>query len=276
MLLWFCLTSLFHNSNSQTKIVPEEGKNQLIENKMEYFALEKYKDWEIDTKWLSREDKKFLKKQYERAIIWYLKEKIQVTRSSTLNPYTSIFVYNEKTSMLLTYVLQFYQFPIGTAKHYDENGILIKEIDYDKPYPFSLKELIEKIKEEYNIDLEDKEQQAVVSRQIQEDLQKPIYEVYLLNDEFNSKPNYILIDGQTGAVLFESNVNSRDEKAIPPLYQYLSKLKNKETEDNSYYKSYKGKNYTKKEWEAFQDEWHKNYEEQKNGRNFFFDNIFKK
>ena len=75
-------------------------------------------------------------------------------------------------------------------------------------------------------------------------------------------PNYetdcIVIDGTTGEILFKTTLSRYDEHALPPFDQYLEVLKNKEQEDNAFYKSYKGKDYTKKEWEAFEEEWYKN------------------
>ena len=47
----------------------------------------------------------------------------------------------------------FYNCLIGISKHYDPSGKLIKEIDEDAPYKFSLEDLIKMVKEEYHIDL---------------------------------------------------------------------------------------------------------------------------
>ncbi|OXA94730.1 hypothetical protein [Flavobacterium hercynium] len=248
-----------------------------VKHKMEYFTVEKYKDWEIDTDWTSSVDDKFLKKGSERVEIWFHDDKIQVEHSSILHPYTKTYVYNKKTSLLLVFLLEFYQFSIGILKTYDDTGILIKETNYDKPYVFTLQQLIEKIKKEQDIDLEDLTKKSIVDRREDTALQKPIYEVHLESKKSpDYQTDYFLIDGITGEVLFETTYFNRDEKSPTPYYQYLRLLKNKEIEDNSYYKSYKGKNYTKKEWEAFEEEWYRDFEEKKEGRNFFWDNIFKK
>ncbi|MEO8236487.1 MAG: hypothetical protein ABI576_00165 [Flavobacterium sp.] len=47
----------------------------------------------------------------------------------------------------------FYVFPIGITKEYDENGKLIKETNHDVPYKFSIDDLREKIKREYQVDI---------------------------------------------------------------------------------------------------------------------------
>ena len=47
----------------------------------------------------------------------------------------------------------YYDCLIGITKYYDESGKLIKEVDEDAPYKFSLEDVIKKVKTEYNIDL---------------------------------------------------------------------------------------------------------------------------
>ncbi|OXA94731.1 hypothetical protein B0A66_03110 [Flavobacterium hercynium] len=251
--------------------------NQQKTHKMEYFTIEKYKDWEIDTDHSSSENRKFLKKDNERVQILFDTEDIQVERTSILNPYKKVQVFRSSTKNLYAEGIEFYQIWIGIDKDYDEVGKVIEERDNDKPYIFSLQQLIEKIKKEQDIDLEDLTKKSIVDRREDTALQKPIYEVHLESKKSpDYQTDYFLIDGITGEVLFETIYFNRDEKSPTPYYQYLRLLKNKEIEDNSYYKSYKGKDYTKKEWEAFEEEWYRDFEEKKEGRNFFWDNIFKK
>lgn len=244
---------------------------------MQYFNIELYKDWEIDPRWPQREDRKFLKKENERLSLSFYKDKIHVERSSILNTYTKTTVYDKKTSVLRISLMEFYQFSIGIHKTYDEKGLLIKEVDNDKPYIFTLQRLIEKIKNEHSVDLEDRTQKSIVSRHVNKELGKPIYEVYIRSKEYpDTERDYFLIDGITGETLFKSSYPTRSAKPKTPVYEYINALKEKTTQDNSYYKSYKGKHYTKKEWNVFEEEWHRKEKEQKNGRNFFWDNIFNK
>ncbi|SMP12139.1 hypothetical protein SAMN06265346_103216 [Flavobacterium hercynium] len=244
---------------------------------MQYFNIELYKDWETDPAWSQTEDEKFLKKDNERLSLSYYDDKIQVERSSILNTYKKTAVYDKKTSLMRIFLTQFYQFSIGITKTYDETGLLINEVNNDKPYLFTLPQLIEKIKNENGADLEDRTQKSIVSRHVDQEIGKPIYEVYLRSKEYpDAKWEYFLIDGITGETLFITSYPTRSAKPKVPIYEYLKVLKQKKAEDNAYYKSYKGKHYTKKEWEIFEEEWHRKDEEQKNGRNFFWDNIFNK
>lgn len=274
LLLYFLATC---NCISQTTTVTEKTTNQIKKDKMQYFNIELYKDWETDPAWSQTEDQKFLKKDNERVSISYYDYKIQVVRSSILNTYKRTTVYDQKTSVLRIFLTQFYQFSIGTTKTYDETGLLITEVDNDKPYIFALPQLIEKIKNKNGVDLEDRAQKSIVSRHVAKEIGKPIYEVYLPSKEYpDTERDYFLIDGITGETLFKSSYPTRSAKPKVPLYEYQKTLRKKETEDNAYYKSYKGKHYTKKEWDIFEEEWHRKEEEQKNGRNFFWDNIFNK
>ncbi|PAM92815.1 hypothetical protein B4N84_22060 [Flavobacterium sp. IR1] len=274
ILLLVCLTALL-DCASQTK--KTKKNNQQKKHKMEYFTIEKYKDWEIDPDHSSSEDRKFLKKGNDRIEIRFSSNKIHVEKSSVINPYKKVQVFRSSTKNLYSEGTKFYQIWIGIDKAYDEVGKIIEEIDNDQFYTFSIQQLIEKIKREQDVDLEDLTQKSIVDRREDTALQKPIYEVHLESKKSQDyQTDYFLIDGITGEVLFETTYFNRDEKSPTPYYQYLRLLKNKEIEDNSYYKSYKGKDYTKKEWDAFEEEWFRDFEEKKEGRNFFWDNIFKK
>jgi hypothetical protein len=99
----------------------------------------------------------------------------------------------------------FYNFNIGKWTEYDSHGNLLKETDKDEPYPFTLKKLIEKVKKEFFIDLEDKRLENEVNRFQYEKLNNhPFYEIKLRSKEHNLKRDYILIDGISGEVLYKT------------------------------------------------------------------------
>lgn len=94
---------------------------------------------------------------------------------------------------------KFYNFPIENWVEYNENGVLIKEIDYEEPHKFSIKDLQKKIKKEFGIDIEEKNIGVSVSRSI--DL-PPQYNVRLpLFDNYSGSWSIILIDGITGDII---------------------------------------------------------------------------
>ena len=242
---------------------------------MEYFNIDKYKDWETNNDYSSAEESKFLKKENKKVEITIDKDKTYVTQSENQNPYENIFVYSNKTKMCIAFYREFYGINIGKMMQYDENGKLIKEKDYDKPYKFSLKEVIEKIKKEYEIDLEDLTQRCVLERFESVELnKKPLYTAYLRNNDTPGIMDYIVIDGTTGETLFKTDMELNGEGEKTPYYKYIESLKKAEQENNAYYKTYKGKDYTKKEWEVFEEKWYEDYK--KNKDRSFWDDIFKR
>lgn len=277
IIFFLCLITSC-NCSSQVK----NGKiknNKMTKTNIEYFNIEKYKDWETDDDWSSNESTKFLKKGNDKVEIYFYNEGIQVRIKSIKNPYEIVKGFSNYNKRLLGLTNNFYQFPIGIDKEYDENGIVVKEIDNDTPYVFSLNELLQKIKKEYNVDLEDLTQRASVTRRVDPYLNKPIYEVHLrksIEDIETNRYFYILIDATTGNVLYttSSYYKKGDDGSLSPFEEYYSALKKKETENNAYYKTYKGKDYTKKEWEAFEEEWYEDYKKNKNKG--FWDDIFKR
>ena len=200
---------------------------------MEYFNENEYKDWKLDPEHCSPEfpcedNDKFLMKGDERVRIGFYEEGIQLRKRKANSPYEIITGFSNKTRRLLIQGKEFYQMNIGIDKVYNENGECIKEIDWDKPYKFSIKDLIEKIQKEYHINLENKREGASVRRFEYEKLDnKPFYEVSIKSKENELKRDYILIDGKTGKTLFESFYYMKDENGKDPFDKYLESLKNK-------------------------------------------------
>jgi len=263
------LISLWNCASQSNKITKDN--NEIKNDTMEYFNIDKYKDWEVDTDHSLYENRKFLKKGNDRVEINFYKDGIVVQIISTINPYTVYKSYFRNNS-LQTIGKEFYQRNIGKWIFYNENGKIVKEIDNDKPYPFSMEQLIEKIKKEYNVNLEQKTPGTWANRSIPEELKKPVYEVHLAYKDHELKRQYVLIDGTTGKTLFTNDYFMNDDQSTPSFFLYLWSLEKAEQEDNAYYKTYQGKDYTKKEWEIFEEEWHKNYKENKNKG--FWDDIF--
>ena len=241
--------------------------NKIKKDTMEYFNMDKYKDWDVDNGHFFCEDRKFLKKGNDRIEINFYTDQIVCHISNTINDYKlykSYFI----NKNLNTIGRGFSMFNIGVWEIYDENGKMIEEIYNDRPYLFSLEQLIVKVKKEYNVDLETKVSGMLVNRMVSEDLKKPVYEVNLPCEDNDMKRRYILIDGTTGDTLFETFYFMQSEE-MSPFSRYLVALYNKKQEDNTYYKTYNCKDYTKKEWEAFEEEWYKDYKNKG-----FWDDIF--
>lgn len=204
-----------------SKTVNNSSKNHI----MEYFNINKYKNLEVDTEWSSTEIDKFLVKGNERVRISFYEEGIQLREQIVNSPYEIVKGFSNKTKKLLIVGKEFYKIPFGIDMTYDETGKPIKETNYDKPYKFSIHDLIEKVKKEYSIDLEDKKQGGSVRRFEEPKLNnKAFYEVTFESKENPLKRDYILIDGTTGETLYKSYYFTKGEGEYP--YDvYLKNLK---------------------------------------------------
>lgn len=112
--------------------------------------------------------------------------------------------YNKKGEITITGV-RFYDNGVNKWIYFNDKQEIIKEIDNDQPYPFTIEALAKLLKENYGIDLYDTTQIAMMSRYVDtENLHKPIYIINakqknnLINDL-----NCFLIDAETGKVLFQ-------------------------------------------------------------------------
>ncbi|MBS7229583.1 hypothetical protein KHA90_00980 [Flavobacterium psychroterrae] len=250
--------------------------NKIKKENMEYFNVDKYKDWEIDNSYSPNETTMFLKKANDRVGIFFRESTIQIETTNIQSPYGSIKVYYAKNKSLKSILCEFYTINIEIYKMYDVDGKLIKEINYEAPYKFTLKDAINKIKKEYEIDFENLTQKCVLERFESVELdKKPLYTAYLRNMDNPGIMDYIVIDGTTGETLFKTDMALNGEGDLPPYYKYIESLKKAEEEKTAYYKTYKGKDYTKEEWEVFEEEWYKNYQEKKKSKGFW-DDLFNK
>jgi len=230
-ILLFLWAVLLYGCNSQSQLLNKKIKKQ---NK-EYFNIDKYKDWEYDTDYFSNATSKNLKKDNDRVQIDIDDTSILVKMSNTQNNYT---IYkNYFLNKVLNYsLLEFYSSAIGKKRIYDEKGKLVKEVDNDAPYKFSIDQLIKKIKKDYDVDIEKKTKTVHVRRWLSFELNhKPLYCVsYDLKDE-SQKWKFVLVDGNTGETLFTTlfYFGCNDNETLDPYSQYLVNLRKKEKEDHA-------------------------------------------
>ena len=250
-----------------------QNSDNLLKNKqMEYSFLNKYKDWEIDDNYFSSIDNthKFYKKEDKRVKITLLETYSFIKESSVINPYSCIFVYDTKKEFLIASAKYFYNVEIGVGKQYDNIGKLIKEEDYDKGYSFSIENLVQKISNEYHINLEDIREEAFVKRRKEKD--ELYYEVHIKDKKLFDKYRYILVDGKEGTILFDTLYNFRGYNEVSPFDQYLKSLKYKKNNSKTT-TSFNGKTYTEEEWKAFEQEQWEKYQANKNHKSFW-DKLF--
>lgn len=95
---------------------------------------------------------------------------------------------------------------IGTSKVYDENGDIIKTFDYTRPeFTFTIEQVAEKMKSDYNIDLYNTDDNWVLFAFDESDAAKKSYIwVVWYKSKYkygeNRKEKAFVIDGQTGVL----------------------------------------------------------------------------
>lgn len=212
---------LFNSCNAQKRIK--------IKDSMQYYNINQYKDWEYDPEWClpqepcSRENSHFyLMKGNERIRVWRDDEIIKVERSSVSNPYTFHKSYSSKNKILLSEWIEFYRTFTGIDRQYNEIGKLILQKDQDKPYPFSIEDLIKKFKNEYSVDIENRKNVRNVYRgEEMINTGIPIYRVILKTEVENKWVEY-LINGNTGKTLYILKIFEGDETDI--IDEYLKSI----------------------------------------------------
>ena len=165
--------------------------------------------------------------------MWRDKElkEVYIIHKNKNNPYKKIKSYDQKTGHLIFEKEEFggQYCKIGTTKEYDrETGKLIKETNHEALYPFSLPDLIQKFKKEYNTDIENPETilNSACYRYTKEACYKnqPVYAVSVLRD--TSYEAYY-IDGKTGETLFYLSQSLDPDKEVEPGEAFCKAMKDK-------------------------------------------------
>ena len=177
---------------------------------MKRFDEKVFKDWEVDTVYVQMYDwDRFLKKGDERVRIIKTDSFIQVEFSSITNPYKNKNKYDIRTKRLILQSYFFYNCQIGVWKDWSKTGKLIKEVDYDKPYKLSVKDIITLVNQKFSIDLLDMNLLLNVDRSIRS---VPIYIISITKPNRRGKEiRYITISADNGKILFDKMLSSEKE-----------------------------------------------------------------
>ena len=118
------------------------------------------------------------------------------------SPYEYYNEYNASGNIIKSNA-SFYYATTGIGREYDGHGNIIKETNFDSGYSFSIAMLIEKMKEEYEIDLLNEKDKSVYRYFDEEYLHIFVYIVELRIDTPSVKYRDIyLIDANTGETLY--------------------------------------------------------------------------
>lgn len=109
--------------------------------------------------------------------------------------------YNKNNHLINTISTTFKDMPVGFEKWFDENGKIVKSVNHDENYRFSIYELIKQIKKSHNINLNDNTMLQGIERKFDKKLNKFVYYVrYKLS---KSDLKFIILDGQSGQIIEE-------------------------------------------------------------------------
>ena len=136
----------------------------------------------------------------------------------------------DANGLLLHSLTTFYNIEFGIVRHYDSVDNTAKEEDLNAPYKFSLDDLIDKMKDEYEIDILTPNLIWDVNRYVIDKENMPFYEVSVRDLMTDLVIHVYLIDGNTGEMLLitsrETEWNGRPEESV--LDEYIRKKANGE------------------------------------------------
>lgn len=239
--------------------------NQLVTPKKDTTLIEKF-DFDIYEKTHKGSDKYILSNGNTIFSMVFFKDKIGFQRERLPAP-SFLTIYKEFYPNGFLKKKETYiggNVKVGISRYYDEQGNLIKETDEDQKFgKIKPQQVLEFLQEKGYINLKtgkgrlDKDGQPVFELGFYEENGKKIWTIGIikgkLNDEtknfpkFGEPPAYLpkiyVIDGDTGKVTIEGE-ESKDTISV--------------------YKTYKGKEYSQKEWEELEEKLYEEYARKNN------------
>lgn len=200
--IWILTLLVFYNCNSQKTIITKEKIN-----------ISKYKNYELHPGVVDnpKSNTHFYLHNNKEIQIYEDDKIISVQENIKDSPFKSQKIFSKKTHILKREQTQFYNFCIGITKIYDENGKLTNTINCDEKFSFTINQLIEQLKKDYKIDFSTREGNG---RRIERNYinGKDCYNVIInLGTSAKSGTKNIVIDGNNGEVMSESNHKYNEE-----------------------------------------------------------------
>ncbi len=156
-------------------------------------------------------DEKFQQSVYGPGKEFYTKDSTYVLQQNMKNyyketiikknsPYTIYRKYEIQTKKYIGGGKDFYGCSIGMWREYDTKGNIVKKINYDEHFPFSIKKLAKKMAKEYNIDIMNPYYVRFLSRGVDNN-GKASYTLGLYCTAEDSEEDFtLIIDGKTGEI----------------------------------------------------------------------------
>ncbi|HEX8575518.1 MAG TPA: hypothetical protein VF677_04410 [Flavobacterium sp.] len=149
-------------------------------------------------------------------------------------------------------------FRVGIGYEYDENGNIIKTIDYDKPFTYTLDNILKYCKDN-KIDVYNMQTFIDRSNPIQKETDALVWIIRYLGmyDEKHGGLVEIILDGKTGEKLKVTIQHGKGEEGTT--LETLYDINDEKKKASAIYMTHKGKSYTQEEWKAFEQEHHNEY-----------------
>ncbi len=138
------------------------------------------------------------------TIMQYDADNVYVEQIQKLNsPFILYNNYYKKIGKLKSTSKEFSGCTIGFSDEYNENGKLVKQINFDQNYSFSIYDLAIKLKKEFNINIMQSSQNWTVYRKSFGD---PSYYQVIIGPVCKCNMRVVMIDGKTGKTISDSIV----------------------------------------------------------------------
>ena len=123
------------------------------------------------------------------------------------SPYGAEYIYFKNPIQLKSECNKFYSASIGILKEYDIQGNLIKEINFDAGFGFSLQNVIDKMQADYKIDLlhPPKGLYRDLERNLAKSNAPPTYKVVFDDNKIDNR-RIIVLNGNTGELISDNYI----------------------------------------------------------------------
>jgi hypothetical protein len=156
-------------------------------------------------------DEKFQQSVYGPGKEFYTKDSTYVLQQNMKNyyketiikknsPYTIYRKYEIQTKKYIGGGKDFYGCSIGMWKEYDTKGNIVKKINHDEHFPFSIKKLAKKMAKEYNIDIMNPYYVRFLSRGVDNNGMASYTLGLYCTAEDSEEDVTLIIDGKTGEI----------------------------------------------------------------------------
>ena len=213
-------------------------------HQMVTFDEKVFENWKVDKKdFAFPQPDKYLKKGNKRIHIQYNRDFISVIASDIITPYEYISAYDLHTKQQVAKGQLFYYSEFGIWEYQDQNGKIVNQINYDTLCKFSIEDVVQKIKKEYNVNLLDKTNLATLQRANNKDGQyymemsperkktykEHFYYIVIFNskEDRTKRDNFIILDGDMGSILYDfkrDGVLKDSNKGWNPLDNLLEQI----------------------------------------------------